>query len=141
MDQKADTVAAASLPAACRSPVVNPGVEERGARSSPRLSGLAALKAAKRKELAAKEAREELVQGDTRVGAARAATGLLYSPEMLLHRCVWDSEHIESPERLRRVVERCRELELVDRCVAVEAREATDRELLLYHSQGRGDTS
>ena len=140
MEQKADTVAAASLPAACRSPVVNSGVE-RGARSSPRLSGLAALKAAKRKELAAKEAREELVQGDTRVGAARAATGLLYSPEMLLHRCVWDSEHIESPERLRRVVERCGELGLVDRCVAVEAREATDRELLLYHSQGGEDTS
>ena len=53
---------------------------------------------------------------------------------MLLHRCEWDTNHIECPERLSRIWERCLQLGLPERCHQLEARLATDDELLLYHS-------
>lgn len=108
------------------------------ARSSPRAGGLAALKAARRAELASRAVEE--VAADTRAGGARGRTGLYTSTDMLLHRCTWDSAHIESPARLRRVVARCQELGLVARCLELPPREAKDRELLAYHDQAFLDT-
>ena len=53
---------------------------------------------------------------------------------MLLHHCPWDPNHIESPARLGRIWSRCGELGLVDRCTLVPPREASDDEVLLFHT-------
>jgi len=108
--------------------------------SSTKPSGLAALKAAKRAEMAAKSKVGELKSRDDRVGKVRGPTGLAYSPDMLLHTCTWDSNHIESPARLERVVARCQEMGLLDKCTRIPPREASDHELLCYHDQEFLDT-
>ena len=124
---------------------VKPDIDSKGdsARrksSSSRPSGLAALKAAKRAEMAAKAKEGEAKSKDGRVGKTRSPTGLAYSPDMLLHTCTWDSNHIESPARLERVMARCQEMGLVEKCSKVSSREATDQELLCYHDQEFLDT-
>ena len=116
------------------------GDSARRKSSSSRPSGLAALKAAKRAEMAAKAKEGEAKSKEGRVGKARGPTGLAYSPDMLLHTCTWDSNHIESPARLERVMARCQEMGLVEKCSKVPSREATDQELLCYHDQEFLDT-
>ena len=54
---------------------------------------------------------------------------------MLLHECSWDKNHIESPQRLSRVWDRCVELGLAERCLQLPARPARDDELLFYHTE------
>lgn len=111
-----------------------------GPRNSPRIknnaqrSSIAALKAARRAEMEAL-VQEEAEMKDLRLGQRRGPTGLAYDSNMLLHRCDWDPEHIENPGRLERVIARCTELGLVDRCITLPSREAQDAELLLYHDQ------
>ena len=116
------------------------GDSARRKSSSSRPSGLAALKAAKRAEMAAKAKQGEAKSNEGRVGKVRGPTGLAYSPDMLLHTCTWDPNHIESPARLERVMARCQEMGLVDKCSQVTPREATDQELLCYHDQEFLDT-
>ena len=116
------------------------GDSARRKSSSSRPSGLAALKAAKRAEMAAKAKEGEAQSKEGRVGKMRGPTGLAYSPDMLLHTCTWDSNHIESPARLERVMARCQEMGLVEKCSKVSPREATDQELLCYHDQEFLDT-
>ena len=53
---------------------------------------------------------------------------------MLLHMCPWDPHHIETPDRLSSIWTRCLQLGLVDKCTRLPAREATDDEVKLYHS-------
>lgn len=107
--------------------------------SSPRVAGLAALKAAKRTQMAAGIQDVEMAR-DERLSQARGRTGLVYSHDMLLHRCAWDPQHIESPARLERIMARCSELGLVSRCRTLPPREARDDELLLFHDQQFVDT-
>ncbi|XP_055523218.1 histone deacetylase 6 isoform X2 [Wyeomyia smithii] len=64
----------------------------------------------------------------------RGATGLVYDKRMAEHRCLWDQGYPECPERFTRVLERCRELKLVDRCQLIEPRMATEQELLTKHT-------
>ncbi|KAF0286944.1 Histone deacetylase 10 [Amphibalanus amphitrite] len=70
------------------------------------------------------------------------ATGLLYDEELMLqHRCLWDPEFEECPERLRSVLERCRELGLTERCERLPCRPATEAELLMFHTQSHLSTA
>ncbi|XP_053682261.1 histone deacetylase 6 isoform X1 [Sabethes cyaneus] len=71
------------------------------------------------------------------LGAAelvRGATGLVYDERMAEHQCLWDRGYPECPERFTRVLERCRELKLVERCQLIEPRMATEAELLTKHT-------
>ncbi|XP_055626253.1 histone deacetylase 6 isoform X1 [Toxorhynchites rutilus septentrionalis] len=67
----------------------------------------------------------ELIRGDT---------GLVYDEKFAEHRCLWDDGYPECPERFTRVLERCRELELVDRCKLIEPRMASESEILSKHT-------
>lgn len=60
-------------------------------------------------------------------------TGLVYHSDMLMHRCLWDNNHVEVPERLQRSYNKCVERGLVNKCVQVEPRLATLEEIHLYH--------
>jgi len=75
-----------------------------------------------------------VVEQDNKEEEERKGTGLVYHEDMLLHSCPWDEHHIESPGRLESIWTRCKQLELVDRCVRVQPREATESELKLYHT-------
>ncbi|XP_030382425.1 histone deacetylase 6 isoform X2 [Scaptodrosophila lebanonensis] len=67
-------------------------------------------------------------------GMQRKPTGLIYDETMSQHCCLWDPKHPECPERFTRVMERCRELKLVDRCLLLPARPALKSEILKLHS-------
>lgn len=54
---------------------------------------------------------------------------------MLLHENAAESDHPEKPERLRSIISKLTEYGLVERCVTVPSRVATDDELLLVHSE------
>lgn len=64
----------------------------------------------------------------------RGETGLVYDERFAEHRCLWDEGYPECPERFTRVLERCRELGLVDRCKMIEPRMATEEEILTKHT-------
>ncbi|GBP49135.1 Histone deacetylase 6 [Eumeta japonica] len=64
----------------------------------------------------------------------RGLTGVVTEPRMVEHRCLWDSNYPECPERLISVIDRCRELKLLDQCVVIEARAATRDEVCALHS-------
>lgn len=67
----------------------------------------------------------------------RKPTGLASSAieQMNRHRDPLDPHHIECPERLDVSLSRVKELGLDERCQSVPAVEATDDQLLLFHSQ------
>ncbi|KAK0180458.1 hypothetical protein PV327_006097 [Microctonus hyperodae] len=62
-------------------------------------------------------------------------TGLIFDQSMAEHRCLWDENYPECPERFTRILERCENLGLVKRCKLIEPRLATHDELLLKHTQ------
>ena len=64
----------------------------------------------------------------------KGETGVVYDDDMLLHENPWDGDHIECPERLRRVRERCDELGLLTMCKELPSRAAGDEEILRAHS-------
>lgn len=64
----------------------------------------------------------------------RGSTGVVYDRSMAEHRCLWDTNYPECPERFSRVLERCEELGLIDRCKFIEPRQAKIEEILLKHS-------
>jgi hypothetical protein len=47
-------------------------------------------------------------------------TGYTYDELMLKHECPWAKDHLESPRRLSSILDRCRELNLFDRCLFVK---------------------
>ena len=51
------------------------------------------------------------------------------------HRCLWDPNHEERPERFSSILQRIRELGLDQRCTKVTPRKAIDNELELIHSK------
>lgn len=64
----------------------------------------------------------------------RGPTGLVYDEKFAEHRCLWDDGYPECPERFTRVLERCRELKLVERCAVIEPRMASEEEVLTKHT-------
>ncbi|XP_043284790.1 histone deacetylase 6 isoform X2 [Venturia canescens] len=69
----------------------------------------------------------------------RGATGLTYDRSMAEHYCLWDKNHPECPERFTRVLERCRELGLIERCQFISPMVAKQEEILLKHTQSQID--
>jgi len=61
------------------------------------------------------------------------ATGLVYSPSSLLH--VTGPGHPERPERVTAVLERLRDDGLLDLCLPIEPRKATENEILRVHTR------
>ena len=47
-------------------------------------------------------------------------TGYTYDELMLKHECPWAKHHHESPHRLSSILDRCRELNLFERCLFVK---------------------
>jgi hypothetical protein len=47
-------------------------------------------------------------------------TGYTYDELMLKHECPWAKDHLEGPRRLSSILDRCRELNLFDRCLFVK---------------------
>ncbi|XP_014676290.1 PREDICTED: histone deacetylase 6-like [Priapulus caudatus] len=64
-----------------------------------------------------------------------SGTGLVYDERMLKHHNLWFREHNERPLRVAESYRQCQEYGLVDRCVHVPIRLATEEEILLNHSQ------
>jgi len=107
-----------------------------GSRSSPRVSAIQQMKAKKKAEMAAKVSQMEAPPvKDNREGKQRGKTGLIYDLDMQKHRCEWDPNTIETPDRLRSIKERCDQLGLTERCVRLDSRRARDDELSLHHSE------
>lgn len=69
----------------------------------------------------------------------RKETGLVFDRSMAKHECLWDPNYPECPARFTRVLQRCEELGLVQRCKLIEPRYATENELLSKHSQKQID--
>ncbi|CAL9702786.1 unnamed protein product [Knipowitschia caucasica] len=98
------------------------------------------LQEAKRRGRMEREQREQdihqkLQQLDLSSRSVAVGTGVVYSEEFTKHRNLWDTSHPECPERVQRIVQELEKQELLSRCIRVQPREATDKELLLIHSQ------
>ena len=74
-----------------------------------------------------------LALADPKDGLTQKTVGLCYSDVMELH--AGPAFHFERPARHAETVERFKRRGLESRCVPIEARPATDAELLLVHSQ------
>lgn len=66
-----------------------------------------------------------------------SGTALIYDEEMTSHKLLWDDLEceIEVPERLSVSYDRLKHYNLVERCVEIPVREATEEEITLVHSQ------
>ena len=62
-------------------------------------------------------------------------TAVVYDHRMADYHCLWDDTYVENPERFLCVIERCRELGLLERCSKLESRKANREELLLCHDE------
>lgn len=51
------------------------------------------------------------------------------------HYCIWDQNYPECPERYSSVMNRCRELKLIERCLKLTPRLATKDEVLMNHTE------
>uniref|UniRef100_A0A915K6Z8 histone deacetylase n=1 Tax=Romanomermis culicivorax TaxID=13658 RepID=A0A915K6Z8_ROMCU len=74
--------------------------------------------------------RDTIVIDGRRIGPK---VGFAYDQRMLDHKCTWDRNHIEIPDRLERCYEICRSKGLIDRCHFLECRFASREEILLNH--------
>ncbi|XP_042878465.1 histone deacetylase 6-like isoform X3 [Penaeus japonicus] len=68
-------------------------------------------------------------------GVTRGRTGLVYDERMANHRCLWDANYPECPERLTHTLDRCQQLGLTERCELLPPRGATEEEILKVHSR------
>ncbi|KAL0119653.1 hypothetical protein PUN28_007827 [Cardiocondyla obscurior] len=69
----------------------------------------------------------------------RKETGLVFDRSMAEHKCIWDPNYPECPARFTRVMQRCEELGLVQKCKFIEPRLATENEILSKHSREQID--
>lgn len=69
----------------------------------------------------------------------RKETGLVFDRSMAEHECLWDPNYPECPARFTRVLQRCEELNLIQRCKLIESRLSTENEILTKHSQKQID--
>ncbi|CAG2118287.1 unnamed protein product [Medioppia subpectinata] len=60
-----------------------------------------------------------LNETNIKTNASNLRTGLVYSEEMSEHRCLWDDNYEENPKRFTQTLKRFKELELIDRCLAL----------------------
>ena len=74
------------------------------------------------------------------VNFIRGETGIIFDRRMSEHLCLWDQNYPECPERFTRVLERCEELGLIERCKFIQPRMATECEVLTKHTQEQIDT-
>lgn len=65
----------------------------------------------------------------------RSETGIIYDDSMDQHKCFWDEEHQERPERFTEIIKRCQELDLLDKCKRIPSRKATKEEILKLHDE------
>uniref|UniRef100_A0A182FMG5 Uncharacterized protein n=1 Tax=Anopheles albimanus TaxID=7167 RepID=A0A182FMG5_ANOAL len=70
----------------------------------------------------------------------RYATGVVYDDRFLLHRCLWDPNYPECPERYLEVMKRIEIEQLIDRCTFIRPRLATEEEVRLKHTQEHLET-
>ncbi|XP_068213599.1 uncharacterized protein HDAC6 isoform X1 [Palaemon carinicauda] len=68
-------------------------------------------------------------------GIVRGKTGVVYDEAMARHKCPWDESYPECPERLLQSLDRCRELQLLNRCEKLDSRKATEDEVAKLHSR------
>ncbi|KAM6924434.1 histone deacetylase 6 [Xenentodon cancila] len=133
----------------------HPGPGLKSVRRSPRLSPQGSsskgneekrpggsLQEAKRKgrmERSREEQEEKLSvclqELDLSSSSAASGTGLVYSKIFTHHQNLWESSHPECPDRVTSIMEELQKRELLSRCIAVEARKATEEELLLVHTK------
>lgn len=68
--------------------------------------------------------------------AISRGTAIIYDEEMASHKLLWDHPicSFEVPERLTLSYDRLKHYGLLERCVPVQVREATEEEILLVHS-------
>ncbi|CAG9796345.1 unnamed protein product, partial [Diatraea saccharalis] len=64
----------------------------------------------------------------------KGPTGFVTEPRMAEHLCLWDDKYPECPERLIGVINRCKELNLIEQCENIQPRAATKEELCVLHS-------
>ncbi|KAJ8257781.1 hypothetical protein GJAV_G00189620 [Gymnothorax javanicus] len=81
------------------------------------------------------EMTNQLKNLDLRTKPKASGTGLVYCDTFAYHRCLWDSSHPECPERVTAIMEKLEKEGLLSRCVRIEARAATEDELLLVHTR------
>ncbi|XP_055910185.1 histone deacetylase 6 isoform X1 [Eupeodes corollae] len=103
----------------------------------------ATLQEAKRKAKLLKmqqQSQQEIVVKDifqnamSAINSVQGYTGVIYDESMSEHRCLWDGNYPERPERFTRILERCKSLGLLDRCQRIPSRRATKDEILLKHT-------
>ena len=97
-------------------------------------------KGAQLKKLQAEVENEILIRDiyDNAINAekvTRKDTGLVFDNSMTEHRCLWDPNYPECPERLSKILDRIRQLGLITRCKMIEPRPAEEAELLLKHDK------
>ncbi|XP_048252903.1 histone deacetylase 6-like isoform X2 [Haliotis rufescens] len=62
-------------------------------------------------------------------------TGLVYDERLARHFHAWNEDFTEKPERILEPFARCQALGLVNRCCRIQARPATESEILILHSR------
>ncbi|XP_039279130.1 histone deacetylase 6 [Nilaparvata lugens] len=110
------------------------------AQSKPSAAILAAKHKARARQMAKKQEDTFFIRDDYQAmfdvkEQFRGPTGVVYDDRMVENRCLWDSNYQECPGRYTKVMERCRELGLLDRCKLIASREAREEEVLSLHKQ------
>ncbi|XP_015795163.1 histone deacetylase 6 isoform X2 [Tetranychus urticae] len=62
-------------------------------------------------------------------------TGLIFDASMVDHKCLWDENFPERPDRFIRILEKMQQLSLVDRCKLLQPRLASKKEILYIHTE------
>ncbi|KAM3967446.1 LOW QUALITY PROTEIN: histone deacetylase 6 [Aphomia sociella] len=106
------------------------------AGAKPSASVLAAKRKAQQKK---KQTMDTIIKDHYQIAMesknkVKGPTGFVTEPRMAEHRCLWDDKYPECPERLIGVIDRCRELNLIEQCLEFEPRAATKEELNILHS-------
>ncbi|CAH0405173.1 unnamed protein product [Chilo suppressalis] len=106
------------------------------AGAKPSASVLAAKKKAKQKkkqtfDTILRDHYQTVMESKNKV---KGPTGFVTEPRMAEHHCLWDAKYPECPERLISVINRCKELNLIEQCVNIPPRPATKEELCVLHS-------
>ncbi|KAL8604359.1 hypothetical protein ACOMHN_028122 [Nucella lapillus] len=61
-------------------------------------------------------------------------TGFIYDELFTRHKCEWDSNYPECPERIQQPFARCQELGLIERCLRISVSYATEDQVQWQHS-------
>lgn len=69
------------------------------------------------------------------MGLMSGSTGIIFDESMAQHCCLWDQTYPECPERFTSVINRCREMKLIERCKELKPRLATKEEVLTVHTE------